>query len=254
MQVLVLTPTYNERDNLPDLVRAVLARENYRMMIIDDSSPDGTGGVADALAREFPGRVEVLHRSGPRGLGRSYLDGIRRAVNDPADVICQMDADWSHDPQYLPALVAATATYDVVIGSRYLNGVSVVNWPLQRIILSALANRYIRAVTRLRPSDCTSGYRCWRRETLASLPLGRVVSEGYAFLVEMLFRAADHGARIGEVPIIFVERRQGVSKLSGSVIVESMLTPWRLLLRRAINGRPAGESPGVPERHSRSHV
>lgn len=254
MQVLVLTPTYNERDNLPDLVRAVLARENYRMMIIDDSSPDGTGGVADALAREFPGRVEVLHRSGPRGLGRSYLDGIRRAVNDPADVICQMDADWSHDPQYLPALVAATATYDVVIGSRSLNGVSVVNWPLQRIILSALANRYIRAVTRLRPSDCTSGYRCWRRETLASLPLGRVVSEGYAFLVEMLFRAADHGARIGEVPIIFVERRQGVSKLSGSVIVESMLTPWRLLLRRAIGGRPAGESPGVPERHSRSHV
>ena len=143
-----------------------------------------------------------------------------------------MDADWSHDPQYLPALVAATATHDVVIGSRYLNGVSVVNWPLQRIILSAVANRYICAVTRLQPSDCTSGYRCWRRETLASLPLGRVVSEGYAFLVEMLFQAAEHGATIGEVPIIFVERRKGVSKLSGSVILESMLTLWRLVLRR----------------------
>jgi dolichol-phosphate mannosyltransferase len=232
MQVLVITPTYNERDNLPDLVRAVLARDGYRMMVVDDNSPDGTGDVADALAREFPGRVDVLHRTGPRGLGRSYIDGIRRAIEDPADVICQMDADWSHDPKYLPALVAATATHDVVIGSRYMNGVSVVNWPLQRIILSAFANRYIRAVTRLQPSDCTSGYRCWKRETLASLPLGRVVSEGYAFLVEMLFQAAEHGARIGEVPIIFVERRKGVSKLSGSVILESMLTPWRLVLRR----------------------
>jgi dolichol-phosphate mannosyltransferase len=232
MQVLVITPTYNERDNLPDLVRAVLAREGYRMMVVDDNSPDGTGEVADALAREFPGRVDVLHRTEPRGLGRSYIDGIRRAIGDSADVICQMDADWSHDPQYLPALVAATSTYDVVIGSRYLNGVSVVNWPLQRIILSAFANRYIRAVTRLQPRDCTSGYRCWKRETLASLPLGRVVSEGYAFLVEMLFQAAERGAKIGEVPIIFVERRKGVSKLSGSVILESMLTPWRLVLRR----------------------
>jgi dolichol-phosphate mannosyltransferase len=230
--VLVITPTYNERDNLPDLVRAVLARDGYRMMVVDDNSPDGTGEVADALAREFPGRVDVLHRTGPRGLGRSYIDGIRRAIEDTADVICQMDADWSHDPQYLPALVAATATHDVVIGSRYMNGVSVVNWPLQRIILSAFANRYIRAVTRLQPSDCTSGYRCWKRETLASLPLGRVVSEGYAFLVEMLFQAAEHGARIGEVPIIFVERRKGVSKLSGSVILESMLTPWRLVMQR----------------------
>ena len=234
MHVLVITPTYNERDNLPDLARAVLAREGYRIMVVDDNSPDGTGEVADALAREFPGRVEVLHRTGPRGLGRSYIDGIRRAIDGPADVICQMDADWSHDPQYLPTLVAATATHDVVIGSRYLNGVSVVNWPLQRIILSALANRYIRAVTRLQPSDCTSGYRCWRRETLASLPLGRVVSEGYAFLVEMLFQAAEHGASIGEVPIIFVERRKGVSKLSGSVILESMLTPWRLVWRRLV--------------------
>lgn len=255
MQVLVITPTYNERDNLPDLVRAVLARENYRMMIVDDNSPDGTGAVADALALEFPGRIAVVHRTGPRGLGRSYLDGIRRAVDDTADVICQMDADWSHDPQYLPSLVAATATHDVVIGSRYLNGVSVVNWPLRRIILSTFANRYIRAVTRLRPCDCTSGYRCWRRETLAALPLGRVVSEGYAFLVEMLFEAAAHGARIGEVPIIFVERRQGVSKLSSGVIVESMLTPWRLVLRRVL-GRRTHNKLAAPatERRTRSHV
>jgi dolichol-phosphate mannosyltransferase len=142
-----------------------------------------------------------------------------------------MDADWSHDPSYLPSLVEAAANHDVVIGSRYLNGVSVVNWPLQRIILSTFANRYVRAVTHLSPRDCTSGYRCWRREALAKLPLERVVSDGYAFLVEMLFEAARRGARIGEVPIIFVERRKGVSKLSTGIVFESLLTPWRLQFR-----------------------
>ena len=231
MQVLVITPTYNERDNLPELVRAVLAHDGYRMMVVDDASPDGTGAVADALAREFPGRVEVVHRTGVRGLGRSYVDGLTRALAGSADVICQMDADWSHDPKYLPQLVAATGEHDVVIGSRYLNGVSVVNWPLQRIILSAFANRYIRLVTGLSPRDCTSGYRCWRRAALAGLPLDRVVSDGYAFLAEMLFEAARRGARIGEVPIIFVERRKGVSKLSSGVLFESVITPWRLRLR-----------------------
>jgi dolichol-phosphate mannosyltransferase len=231
MQVLVITPTYNERDNLPGLVRAVLAYEGHRIMVVDDASPDGTGAVADALAAEFPGRLEVVHRTGPRGLGRSYVDGLTRALAGPADVICQMDADWSHDPRYLPDLVAAIRDHDVVIGSRYLNGVSVVNWPLQRIILSAFANRYIRRITGLTPRDCTSGYRCWRRETLAALPLDRVASDGYAFLVEMLFEAVRRGARIGEVPIIFVERRKGVSKLSSGVLFESMITPWRLRLR-----------------------
>ena len=231
MQVLVITPTYNERDNLPELVRAVLAHDGYRMMVVDDASPDGTGAVADALAGEFPGRVQVVHRTGVRGLGRSYVDGLTRALAGSADVICQMDADWSHDPKYLPQLVAATGEHDVVIGSRYLNGVSVVNWPLQRIILSAFANRYIRLVTGLSPRDCTSGYRCWRRAALAGLPLDRVVSDGYAFLVEMLFEAARRGARIGEVPIIFVERRKGVSKLSSGVLFESVITPWRLRLR-----------------------
>ena len=144
-----------------------------------------------------------------------------------------MDADLSHNPEYLPALTAGAATADVVIGSRYLNGVSVVNWPLHRIFLSAFANRYIRAVTRLSPTDCTSGFRCWRREALARLPLDAMVSDGYAFLVEMLFDAARNGCRIGEVPIIFVERRQGQSKLSSNVLVESVIMPWRLKLRRA---------------------
>jgi dolichol-phosphate mannosyltransferase len=153
-------------------------------------------------------------------------------------LICQMDADFSHDPKYLPAIIAAAADHDVVIGSRYLNGVSVVNWPLRRIVLSAFANRYIRAITGLRAQDCTSGYRCWRRDALAGLALDGVVSDGYAFLVELLYQAHRRGARIGEVPIIFVERRLGVSKLSGSVLLESGVTPWRLRLRSIFRGTP----------------
>jgi dolichol-phosphate mannosyltransferase len=238
MNVLVVTPTYNERDNLPDLVRAILTYPETRVMVVDDQSPDGTGALADALATEYPGRVMVVHRTGKRGLGRSYVEGLQIAIKDGADLICQMDADWSHDPKYLPEMVRAAADHDVVIGSRYLRGVSVVNWPLRRIVLSAFANRYIRAITGLKAQDCTSGYRCWRREMLASLPLDRVVSDGYAFLVEMLYEAHRRGARIGEVPIIFVERRLGVSKLSGSVLVESGITPWSLRLRSIFRGRP----------------
>lgn len=232
--VLVVVPTYNERDNLPILVRGVLAHDGFRMLIVDDGSPDGTGTLADNLAVEYPGRVEVMHRTGPRGLGRSYIDGLQKAIAQPdVDLVCQMDADLSHNPEYLPALTAATAQADVVIGSRYLNGVSVVNWPLHRIFLSAFANRYIRLVTSLTPQDCTSGFRCWRRESLARLPLREMVSDGYAFLVEMLFEAQRRKCTIGEVPIIFVERRQGQSKVSGAVLMESLITPWRLLFRKA---------------------
>jgi dolichol-phosphate mannosyltransferase len=230
--VLVVTPTYNERENLPLLAEGVLSHEGYRLLVVDDGSPDGTGELADRLAAAHPGRLEVLHRSGPRGLGRSYVDALKIAVTRvDIDLVCQMDADLSHDPSYLPALVAAAGEHDVVIGSRYLNGVSVVNWPLHRIFLSAFANRYIRAVTSLTAHDCTSGYRCWRREALARLPLDRMVSDGYSFLVEMLFEARRHGCRIGEVPIIFVERRQGQSKVSTPVLVESLIMPWRLRFR-----------------------
>ncbi len=238
MSVLVVTPTYNERENLPDLVRAVLAHPDTRVMVVDDQSPDGTGALADGLATEYPGRVIVVHRTGKRGLGRSYVEGLQLALREGDELICQMDADWSHDPKYLPEMVRGAADHDVVIGSRYLRGVSVVNWPLRRIVLSAFANRYIRAITGLQARDCTSGYRCWRRDMLAQLPLDRVVSDGYAFLVEMLYEAHRRGARIGEVPIIFVERRLGVSKLSGSVLVESGVTPWSLRLRSLIRGRP----------------
>lgn len=228
MNALVVVPTYNERENLPILVAGILAHDGFRILVVDDGSPDGTGAVADQLAAAHPGRIEVMHRTGPRGLGRSYVDGLRCALDTDADLIFQMDADLSHGPEYLPALAAGAERFDVVIGSRYLMGVSVVNWPLRRIFLSTFANRYIRAVTRLSPNDCTSGYRCWRRDALAKIPFDRVASAGYAFLVEMLFRAAGNGSRIGEVPIIFVERRQGQSKVSRSVLIESLITPWRL--------------------------
>jgi dolichol-phosphate mannosyltransferase len=229
--IVVVVPTYNERENLPILAAGILAHPGFRLLVVDDGSPDGTGTVADELARVHPGRVDVLHRTGPRGLGLSYIDGLRWALESGADLIFQMDADLSHNPEYLPAIAAAADRYDVVIGSRYLNGVSVVNWPLHRIFLSAFANQYVRAVTRISVSDCTSGFRCWRRDALARLPLNAMVSNGYAFIVEMLFEASRRGCTIGEVPIIFIERKQGQSKVSGRVLAESLIVPWRLIFR-----------------------
>jgi dolichol-phosphate mannosyltransferase len=232
MNVLIVTPTYNERDNLPVLVDGILKHDGARVLVVDDGSPDGTGAIADALAAQHPGRIEVMHRTGPRGLGRSYVDGLLHAIREgKAEFICQMDADLSHNPEYLPDLVRAAADHDLVIGSRYLRGVSVVNWPLHRIFLSAFGNRYIRLITSLSTSDCTSGYRCWRREALARMPIADMVSDGYSFLVEMLYEAQRHGLRIAEVPIIFIERRLGQSKLSGNVLIESRIMPWRLVFR-----------------------
>jgi dolichol-phosphate mannosyltransferase len=233
MNVLVVTPTYNEKDNLPLLVEGVLKHDGFRLLVVDDGSPDGTGAIADRLALAHPGRIEVMHRTGQRGLGRSYIDGLLHALaQGTADFVCQMDCDLSHDPAYLPSLVTAAASHDLVIGSRYMNGgVSVVNWPVSRILLSAFGNRYIRFITKMSTSDCTSGYRCWRREALAQLPIKAMVSDGYSFLVEMLFEAKQRGFRIGEVPIIFVERRLGQSKLSKGVLIESLIMPWRLTLR-----------------------
>lgn len=232
MKTLALIPTYNERENIPILIRELMQLSGVHVMVLDDQSPDGTGAIADALAVEYPGRVQALHRRGPRGLGVSYLDGFRRAIATDFDFVVQMDADLSHNPRYLPAMIAAAAKgADLVIGSRYLNGISVVNWPLRRIILSQCANFYIRTVTGLGLRDITTGYRCWRRASLARLPLDRIVSDGYAFLLDVTFMAADAGLRIEESPIIFIERRQGASKLSSGVLLESLIAPWKLILR-----------------------
>jgi dolichol-phosphate mannosyltransferase len=230
MKILALVPTYNEKDNLPILAAALLAFDGVAILVIDDASPDGTGRIADGLAETHPGRVRVIHRTGPRGLGRSYLDGFRDALATDADVVVQMDADLSHDPKFLPPMLEAIRSgADLVIGSRYRAGGAVENWPMHRIMLSAFANAYIRTVTGLRVRDCTSGYRCWRREALARLPLESVTSEGYAFLTEVIFQAAAVGTRMSEVPIVFVERRHGASKLTSTVLFESLLTPWRLI-------------------------
>jgi dolichol-phosphate mannosyltransferase len=234
---LVVVPTYNERENLPVLVAQLMQQSNVSVLVVDDQSPDETGAVADALAREYPGRIEVMHRTGARGLGRSYIDGILTMLARPVqvDVICQMDADLSHDPRHLPALIAATERADIVIGSRYVPGGDIVNWPKRRRMLSRFANSYIRLVTRLRARDCTSGFRCWRREALAAIQLATFTSEGYSFLVEMLYAASAARLRFAEVPITFVERRLGESKLTRAVLVESVITPWRLIASK----RPA---------------
>lgn len=231
-RALVIIPTFNERENLPVLVRALMEQPNVRVLVVDDRSPDGTGEVADALAREFAGRIDVMHRTERPGLGRSYIDGIKRAVQQDVDVVCQMDADLSHDPRQLPDLIAAIDRADLVIGSRYIPGGRILNWPLRRQALSRFANLYIHLVMRLQARDCTSGYRCWRRDALAALPLDRFITEGYSFLIEMLYAASQRGCRIAEVPITFVERRTGESKLSIAVLVESAVAPWRLVATR----------------------
>ncbi len=231
MTLLVVLPTYNERPNIEKMAAGILDHPFTRLLVVDDGSPDGTGAIADGLAAASGGRMEVMHRTGPRGLGRAYIDGLQRALASGAEAIGQMDADLSHDPKYLPDLLSALDRHDLVIGSRYLHGVSVVNWPLRRIMLSTFANRYIRAITGLSPRDCTSGFRVWRREALAKMPIATARTSGYAFLTEMLFDAGRAGCRIGEVPIVFVERREGASKVSSAVLLESLRTPWRLILR-----------------------
>jgi dolichol-phosphate mannosyltransferase len=231
MRPLVIVPTYNERANLAPLVEQLLAIPDLRVLIVDDASPDGTGQIADAYAAANRARVQVLHRTGKRGLGLSYIDGMYVALRTDATHICQMDADLSHNPADVPRLLHAAEQADFVIGSRYVAGGHIENWPLHRRMLSAFANRYIRAITRLAIRDCTSGFRCWRREALERLPLASIRSDGYAFIVEVAWEASRAGLRCVEVPITFVERREGASKLSSGVIMESAIVPWRLAAR-----------------------
>ena len=231
MRPLVLIPTYNERDNLRPLVAALMAIAGLKVLVVDDNSPDGTADEAEALAAASDGRVSVMRRAGPRGFGRSYIDGMAAALRTDATHICQIDADLSHDPAALPQLLTAATAADLVIGSRYVPGGELRNWPAHRLVLSRFANWYIRAITRLPVHDCTGGFRCWTRRLLARVPLDRIVSNGYAFQVETAWEAHAAGGRIVEVPITFIERREGQSKMSGRVIAESVVLPWRLIAR-----------------------
>ena len=233
-RIIVVVPTYNEAGNIEKVTREILKQPcGFDLLIVDDNSPDGTGDLADALAQspQSAGRVHVLHREAKEGLGRAYLAGFAWALAREYEAVVEMDADLSHDPMYLQSMTDAAKETDVVIGSRYLNGISVINWPLRRILLSWGANWYVRTVTRLTVNDCTSGYRLYHRRVLEAVRLDTVRSNGYSFQVEMTFRAQIAGFHISEVPIIFMERREGQSKLSKGVVWESFVMPLKLRLR-----------------------
>ena len=229
-KAFVVIPTYNEQDNLRRLIEQVLQQdESLQVLVVDDNSPDGTGQLADELAASN-NRINVLHRPGKMGLGSAYRDGFRRAMQLGADLLIEMDADFSHDPAILPVFLEQIKDHDLVIGSRYLNGISVVNWPLRRLMLSYGANWYTRLVTGLTIMDCTSGFKCFRRSLIELIDLDRVKSDGYSFQIEMHFRSAQLGARIIEVPIIFIDRRVGQSKMSKRIVREAVLMVWKLKL------------------------
>jgi dolichol-phosphate mannosyltransferase len=241
LKAVVVIPTYNERDNLERLAREVLSQnEAIHLLVVDDNSPDGTGALADRLARES-GRISVLHRAGKLGLGSAYREGFRIALDGGADIVVQMDADFSHDPSILPLFFQAMEASDLVIGSRYLNGISVVNWPLRRLMLSYFANVYTRVITGLTISDCTSGFKCFKASALRAIDLERVRSDGYSFQIEMNFRCVEQGFRVSEVPIIFIDRHAGSSKMSKRIVREAVLMVWKLklgsLVRRLRPGR-----------------
>jgi dolichol-phosphate mannosyltransferase len=231
---LVVIPTYNEADNLAVIANSImsLSTPSVDLLIVDDNSPDGTGEIADHLTTAFPGRMFVLHRPGKSGLGRAYIEGFQWALAQGYDVVAQMDADLSHDPLALEGLFEASNNADVILGSRYLNGVSVINWPLRRIILSQAANEYVRIVLGLSLHDITSGFRVYRSDALKRINLSSITSNGYSFQVEMTYRALLAGCTLAEHPIIFTERRSGQSKMSRGVIIESAMMPWKLRLRR----------------------
>jgi dolichol-phosphate mannosyltransferase len=230
-RAVVIIPTYNEVPNLPHIVPKVLQQDpRLEVLVVDDNSPDGTGKLADALAEAEP-RVHVLHRTKKQGLGAAYLAGFRWALERKYDYVFEMDADFSHDPNHLPEFLNAIQDADLVVGSRYLNGkVTIVNWPIARLLLSYFANVYSRVLTGLHLWDSTAGFKCFRRSALESVDLDRVRSNGYAFQIEMSFRVWKKGLRIKEIPIVFVDRTEGSSKMSRRIIWEAVWMVPRLRL------------------------
>ncbi|MEJ2217085.1 MAG: polyprenol monophosphomannose synthase [Gemmatimonadota bacterium] len=228
-RALVIVPTYNERHNVERIVPQILAQDpRIDVLIVDDASPDGTGEAAEALAAHHE-RVHVLHRPAKLGLGTAYLAGFRWGLEREYGFFFEMDADFSHDPAHLPLFLEAIREHDVVLGSRYLGGrINVVNWPISRLFLSYSANAYARWVTRLPVADATGGFKCFRRNVLEALDLGRIESEGYAFQIEMSLRAWREGFSIGEIPIVFTDRSEGESKMSKNIIWEAVWKVWKL--------------------------
>ena len=231
MKITVIIPTYNEAENLPKLVSAIfsLPLPDLKLLVVDDNSPDGTGKIADELAQKHPGRISVNHRVGTLGLRTAYLEGFQLAIADGAQAVGQMDADFSHDPKKLVEMAAALESADVALGSRYIPGGSVdEQWPLWRKALSAFGNTYARTILGLPLRDITTGFRMWRRETILGMPLERIQSNGYIFLVEMAYMAYSLGYQFAQVPIYFADRRWGKSKMSLKIQLEAALRVWQV--------------------------
>lgn len=232
MRAVAVVPTYNELANLEELVDKLRAvTPDLHILIVDDNSPDGTGRLADELRRKHPDRIFVLHRRSKEGLGKAYVDGFKLVLEEDYEFILQMDADLSHDPAHVPQFLDQIQNYDLIVGSRYLNGISVVNWDLKRLIMSKMATKYVRIVTGIPITDATSGFNCWRREALEAVGFEDAFSSGYVFLVEMKYKAYRKGLKVGEVPIVFVERKQGSSKLDWAVIWEAIWGVLKLRLK-----------------------
>jgi dolichol-phosphate mannosyltransferase len=229
-KTLIVVPTYNEKDNLSSLLEALTAfPEEIHVLVVDDGSPDGTGDIAAEWCERTP-RVHLIRRAGKMGLGSAYITGFRWALERDYERIFEMDADFSHDPKYVPDMLAAAENADLVIGSRYLTGVNVVNWPMSRLLLSWFANKYAKFVSGLPIHDCTAGFKCFRREVLEKIDLDRIAASGYGFQIELHYKAWKKGFRLTEVPIVFVDRRAGTSKMSGQIIREALLLVVRLRL------------------------
>jgi dolichol-phosphate mannosyltransferase len=233
LRILVIIPTYNERENLKNLAPLVLGlRPDLGVLVVDDNSPDGTGDLAEELAQSL-GRIDVLRRPGKQGLGSAYRAGFRRALASPAEYVVQMDADFSHDPKFLPEMmrIAEEEGVDLVLGSRYLAGANVVNWPIRRLLLSYWANWYARVITGLPLRDSTGGFKVFRRSVLETIDLDQIRSDGYGFQIEMNFHAWKNGFRIRETPIVFVDRHSGTSKMDRRIIIVAFWLVWKLRLQ-----------------------
>jgi dolichol-phosphate mannosyltransferase len=232
LRTLVVIPTYNEAENITQIIPAILKQGPlFDVLVVDDNSPDGTAGLVKGMMPEHQGRIHILERPGKAGLGRAYVAGFKYALSKGFAHVMEMDADFSHNPDSLPQFLEAIKDADLVLGSRYVNGVNVINWPLKRLLLSYGASMYTRAVTGLPVKDPTGGFKCFRRQTLEALDLDRVHSNGYSFQIEMSFRVWKKGLKIKEIPIIFTDRVGGTSKMSSKIVREAVTMVWLLKLR-----------------------
>ncbi len=235
MNILVCIPTFNEKENIEKIVLAVLAQgEDFEVLVIDDNSPDGTAAIVEGLKKDNP-RIHLLKRPGKMGLGTAYVDGFTYGLNQPQiGYLMEMDADFSHDPEYLKEFKEAIKESDLVIGSRYYSGISIVNWPIMRLLLSYYASIYVRVITGMPVKDPTSGFKCFRREVLEWLDLSRIKSNGYGFQIEMDFYVWRGGFRIKEIPILFIDRRAGKSKMNKKIVFEAVFGVWKLFFKKLL--------------------